>query len=72
MIVIIKKYIQNEIFNKMEQVAGIEPATNAWEAFILPLNYTCKIFAYLIYQIISNLSNKNKSRALYNNKNLAM
>ena len=27
----------------MEQVKGIEPSTQAWEARILPLNYTCKI-----------------------------
>ena len=25
---------------KMERVAGIEPASEAWEASILPLNYT--------------------------------
>ena len=25
----------------MEQVTGIEPALKAWEALILPLNYTC-------------------------------
>lgn len=24
----------------LERVAGIEPVTKAWEAFILPLNYT--------------------------------
>ena len=26
----------------VEQVTGIEPACSAWEADILPLNYTCK------------------------------
>jgi hypothetical protein len=26
--------------NKMERVAGIEPACTAWKAVILPLNYT--------------------------------
>ena len=31
----------------MERVAGIEPATNAWEAFILPLNYTRKAIIHL-------------------------
>ena len=25
----------------MEQVTGIEPASDAWEAPVLPLNYTC-------------------------------
>jgi hypothetical protein len=28
----------------MERVMGIEPTTSAWEAEILPLNYTRKIF----------------------------
>ena len=27
----------------LEQVAGIEPATTAWEADVLPLNYTCML-----------------------------
>ena len=26
--------------NFMERVEGIEPSTKAWEAFVLPLNYT--------------------------------
>ena len=26
----------------MEQVKGIEPSYSAWEADVLPLNYTCK------------------------------
>jgi hypothetical protein len=25
---------------KLERVEGIEPSTKAWEAFVLPLNYT--------------------------------
>ena len=28
----------------LEQVAGIEPATTAWEADVFPLNYTCITF----------------------------
>lgn len=32
----------------MEQATGIGPATNAWEAFILPLNYACKLYKYNI------------------------
>ena len=28
----------------MEQVAGIEPVQPAWEASVLPLNYTCVFF----------------------------
>ena len=27
---------------KLEQVVGIEPTTSAWQADVLPLNYTCK------------------------------
>ncbi len=30
-------------FGTLEQVAGIEPVQSAWEAEILPLNYTCKV-----------------------------
>ncbi len=26
----------------LEQVMGIEPTRSAWEAEVLPLNYTCK------------------------------
>lgn len=26
---------------RLEQITGIEPATSAWEANILPLNYIC-------------------------------
>ena len=33
----------------MEQVKGIEPSCSAWEADILPLNYTCKLFQPLHY-----------------------
>ena len=29
------------IFKKMEQATGIEPASLAWEAKVLPLNYAC-------------------------------
>ena len=28
----------------LEQVTGIEPARPAWEAGVLPLNYTCVIY----------------------------
>ncbi len=30
----------------MEQITGIEPASSAWEADILPLNYTCILLAH--------------------------
>ena len=32
----------------VEQVRGIEPPCSAWEADILPLNYTCKVSFYTI------------------------
>jgi hypothetical protein len=32
----------------MEQATGIGPASSAWEADILPMNYACK--AFLLYQ----------------------
>jgi len=28
------------VFEKLERVKGIEPLSKAWEAFVLPLNYT--------------------------------
>lgn len=34
-------------FSLVEQMTGIEPASSAWEADILPLNYICK--AYIFY-----------------------
>ena len=37
------------LFKKMEQVNGIEPSRPAWEAGVLPLNYTC--VAFLLYNI---------------------
>ncbi len=32
----------------MERVKGIEPSLKAWEALVLPLNYTRKMFYYYI------------------------
>lgn len=29
------------LFFYLEQATGIEPATSAWEANVLPLNYAC-------------------------------
>ena len=34
---LIKKDFSKE---RLERVEGIEPSTKAWEAFVLPLNYT--------------------------------
>ena len=40
-----KKHRVSDVFYKkkykMEQVKGIEPSQQAWEACVLPLNYTC-------------------------------
>ena len=41
----------------MERVTGIEPAFKAWEALILPLNYTRN--GSLSYNPISSKINKN-------------
>ena len=34
----------------LEQVKGVEPSYRAWEARVLPMNYTCE---FLVYYIIS-------------------
>ena len=31
-----------------KQVTGIEPASSAWEADVLPMNYTCIIYNFHI------------------------
>jgi hypothetical protein len=31
---------RGESHKEVERVEGIEPSTKAWEAFVLPLNYT--------------------------------
>ena len=33
---------ENRRASTMEQVMGIEPTSKAWEALILPMNYTCE------------------------------
>ena len=38
----------------LEQVMGIEPTRSAWEAEVLPLNYTCKwLSTVLLIHILS-------------------
>ena len=39
----------------MEQATGIEPASQAWEARVLPLNYACAMCWKLIYKVPLNL-----------------
>jgi hypothetical protein len=36
-----------EILGEVERVEGIEPSTKAWEAFVLPLNYTRLILFFM-------------------------
>ncbi len=38
--IVIKNYIYEVQYITLMRVRGIEPLSNAWEAFILPLNYT--------------------------------
>ena len=41
---------------------GIEPTSKAWEALILPMNYTCK--SYYIEEIVSYVNLKSKVKIL--------
>ena len=50
-------------YKKMEQVMRIELTTTAWEAVVLPLNYTCNFFAYYIKK--RRLSQEKPRRFLY-------
>ncbi len=54
----------------MERVTGIEPAFKAWEALILPLNYT-RIIEYKFYSLIFTKSNKNYLYCIRKRKKLA-
>lgn len=36
----IDKFLTN-LVDFLEQATGVEPATTAWEAIVLPLNYAC-------------------------------
>ena len=40
----------------MEQVMGIEPTNSAWEADVMPLNYTCKRSTYIIQCFLKKAS----------------
>lgn len=48
----------------MEQVAGIEPVSAAWEATILPMNYTCT-FEIQIAFIVTQAKPKCKNKIFY-------
>jgi hypothetical protein len=38
---------QRTLFCMLERVMGIEPTSKAWEAFVLPLNYT-RVLAFIL------------------------
>ena len=49
----------------LEQVKGIEPSSQAWEARILPMNYTCEIFTMpALYRMQSKKSSVFTDRIL--------
>ena len=37
-----KNAVSHKAYRNMEQAAGIEPATTAWEAIVIPFNYACR------------------------------
>ena len=39
-----KKDIRSDVLLFLEQVKGVEPSYQAWEACVLPMNYTCGNF----------------------------
>ena len=42
----IKHWKASKINALKEQITGIEPASSAWEADILPMNYICELLYY--------------------------
>ena len=42
---------QNEIRYKRQQITGIEPASPAWEASVLPMNYICMVSKTSVYSV---------------------
>ena len=40
----------------MERTTGVEPASKAWEAFILPMNYVRMPYGCCTYHVTSMLS----------------
>lgn len=56
----------------LEQVMGIEPTRSAWEAEVLPLNYTCKwLSTVLLIHILSKSGENVNIPAHFTCKNLA-
>ena len=39
----------------LERVTGIEPAFKAWEALILPLNYTRNVYGIILYEKLKSI-----------------
>ena len=48
----------------MEQVKGIEPSYQAWEARVLPLNYTCTTLVTILAYLMKLVNPKHKSCAM--------
>ena len=48
----LSKYQTNQ---KLERVAGIEPASSAWKAEVLPLNYTRGTLYSVVFPIVCSL-----------------
>lgn len=42
----------------MEQVTGVEPAYAAWEAAVLPVNYTCVTNYFILYYVQVDIASK--------------
>lgn len=41
---VVNQHVRTELYNRMERVMGIEPTLSAWEAEVLPLNYTRELY----------------------------
>ena len=50
----------------MKQITGIEPASSAWEADVLPMNYACKFMETMLiislnFRKVKAFSTQNKT-----------
>ncbi len=52
-----------DIFEKMERVMGIEPTRPAWEAGVLPLNYTRKLEKFRVSSFRFQVRNSERGSA---------
>ena len=51
-----RKTTEHSVVLFLEQVMGIEPTNSAWEADVMPLNYTCKRSTYIIQCFLKKAS----------------